>query len=129
MVQKQQDYQMRKIDHLPMWGRLTIWMYKCSRYRCTCGKRFAEKALFIDRYQRFSKEANQAMRIQSAKTFKEVATTLGTSISMIIRRFTQQAKAALSKGVLYSSLSFYSRHSTLNFSILRYSILFFSIPI
>ena len=87
MVQKQQDYRMRKIGHLPMWGRLTIWMYKCRRDRCKCGKRFAEKDLFIDCYQRFSKEANQAMRIQSVKvkTFKEAATTLGTSISTIIR--------------------------------------------
>jgi len=62
-------------------------MYKSRRYRCTCGKRFVEKAPFIDRYQRFSKEANQAMRIQSvkAKTFKEGATTLDTSISAILR--------------------------------------------
>ena len=100
-TKKVHDYRMRKIGHLPMWGRLTIWMYKSRRYRCTCGKRFAEKAPFIDRYQRFSKEANQAMRIQSvkAKTFKEAATTLGTSISTILRRFTQQAKAVLPTGV------------------------------
>ena len=41
------------------------------------------------------------MRIQSvkAKTFKEAATTLGTSISTILRRFAQQAKAALPEGV------------------------------
>ena len=64
-TKKVHDYRMRKICHLPMWGRLTIWMYKSRRYRCICGKRFAEKAPFIDRYQRFSKEANQAMRIQS----------------------------------------------------------------
>lgn len=98
---KVHDDRMRKIGHLPMWGRLTIWMYKRRRYRCACGKRFAEKVSFIDRYQRFSKEANQAMRIQSvkAKTFKEAAITLGTSISTIIRRFAQQAKAVLPAGV------------------------------
>lgn len=66
-----------------MWGHLTIWMYKSLRYRCTCGNLFAENTPFIDRYQRFSKEADQAMLTQSikAKTFKEVAITLGTSIS------------------------------------------------
>ena len=37
------------------------------------------------------------MVIQSvkAKTFKEAAITLGTSISTILRRFTKQSKAAL----------------------------------
>ena len=99
-TKKIQDYRMRKIGHLPLWGRSTHLMYKCRRYRCTCGKRFAEKAPFIERYQRFSKEANQAMVIQSvkAKTFKEAAITLGTSISTILRRFTKQAKAALPEG-------------------------------
>ena len=99
-TKKIQDYRMRKIGHLPLWGRSTHLMYKCRRYRCTCGKRFAEKAPFIERYQRFSKEANQAMVIQSvkAKTFKEAAITLGTSISTILRRFVKQAKVALPEG-------------------------------
>ncbi|WP_312755288.1 ISL3 family transposase [Rummeliibacillus suwonensis] len=94
------DYRMRKIGHLPMWGRLTILMYKGRRYRCTCGKRFSEKAPCIERYQRFSKEANQAMILQSvkAKTFKEAAITLGTSISTILRRFYKQTKVALPEG-------------------------------
>ena len=41
------------------------------------------------------------MRIQlvKAKTFKEAATTLGTSTSTISRRFMQQAKAVLPTGV------------------------------
>ena len=69
------------------------------------------------------------MRIQSvkAKTFKEAATTLGTSISTIIRRFTQQAKAVLPKGVLYSSLSFYSHSYTPFYAKLFYSALFYPI--
>lgn len=97
---KVHDYRTRKIGHLSFWGRLTKLMYKCRRYRCTCGKRFAEKAPFVERYQRFSKEANQAMIIQSvqSKTFKDAAMTLGTSISTIIRRFIKQAKAALPEG-------------------------------
>jgi len=42
-----------------------------------------------------------SMRIHSvkAKTFKEEETTLVTSISTILRRFTQQAKAVLPTGV------------------------------
>ncbi|MEK9199595.1 ISL3 family transposase [Ureibacillus sp. FSL E2-3493] len=97
---KVHDYRMRKIGHLPMWGRSTQLMYKCRRYRCICGKRFAEKAPFVERYQRFSKETNQAMIIQSvkSKTFKDAAMILGTSISTILRRFNKQAKAALPEG-------------------------------
>ncbi|RKJ11142.1 transposase, partial [Butyricicoccus sp. 1XD8-22] len=97
---KVHDYRMRKIGHLPMWGRSTQLMYKCRRYRCICGKRFAEKAPFVERYQRFSKETNQAMIIQSvkSKTFKDAAMILSTSISTILRRFNKQAKAALPEG-------------------------------
>ena len=96
-TKKIHDYRMRKIGHLSFWGRLTKLMYKCRRYRCQCGKRFAEKASFVERYQRYSREANQAMMVQSAKskTFKEAAMILGTSISTIIRRFNKQAKAVL----------------------------------
>ena len=63
-------------------------------------ERFAEKSTFVQRYQRYSKEANQAMIIQSvkSKTFKDAAMMLGTSISTIIRRFSKQAKVALSQG-------------------------------
>ena len=40
-----------------------------------CGKRFSEKSPFVDKYQRFSKEWNQVVRIRSikGKTFKEAA--------------------------------------------------------
>ncbi|SOB91238.1 transposase IS204/IS1001/IS1096/IS1165 family protein [Ureibacillus xyleni] len=40
------DYRMRKIGHLSFWGRSTKLIYKCRRYRCHCGKRFAERAFF-----------------------------------------------------------------------------------
>jgi len=96
------DYRMRKIGHLPMWDRSTILMYKCRRYRCQCGKRFAENADFVERYQRYSNEVNQAIILQSvkSKTFKDAAKSLGTSVSTVLRRFSKQAKAALPDGVL-----------------------------
>lgn len=37
---------------------MTVLFYKHRRYACSCGKRFAEKASFIERYQRFIKEEN-----------------------------------------------------------------------
>lgn len=64
------------------------------------GSDLPKKTSFVERYQRFSKETNQAMIIQSvkSKTFKDAAMILGTSISTILRRFTKQAKAALPEG-------------------------------
>ncbi len=56
-TKKVHDYRIRKIGHLPLWGSLTVRMYKGRLYRCSCGKRFAEKAPFVERYQRCSKEA------------------------------------------------------------------------
>lgn len=84
------DYRIQKIKHLKWFERLTYLFYKKRRYVCeSCGKKFAEKNSFIDRYQRFSKEWNQAVHVRSvkAKTFKEVAGHYGASASTIVRRF------------------------------------------
>ena len=82
--------------------RATYLFYKRRRYRCSCGKRFSESVPFIERYQRFSKEGNQALCIRSikAKTFKEAAEVTGTSITTVIRRFEQVAQKELSTGVV-----------------------------
>jgi Transposase and inactivated derivatives len=55
----------------------------------------------VDKYQRFSKEWNQVVRIRSikAKTFKEAAEVLGTSSSTVIRRFKEVVKEQLNEGV------------------------------
>jgi len=46
-------------------------------------------------FQQYSKEWNQVARIRSvkAKTFKEAADVLGTSVSTVIRRFKDLVKA------------------------------------
>lgn len=84
------DYRIQKIKHLKWFERLTTLFYKKRRYACgACGKKFAEQNSFVARYQRFSKEWNQAVRVRSvkAKTFKEVAGQYGSSASTIVRRF------------------------------------------
>ena len=75
MTTKVHDYRMQKIKHLKWFERLTILFYKRRRYACACGKRFSEKSPFVDKYQRYTKEWNQVVRIRSikAKTFKEAA--------------------------------------------------------
>lgn len=69
--------------------RMTTIFYRKRRYRCSYGKRFAEKNALVDCYQRFTKEWNGQAQIREikAKSFKEVAMQYGTSVSTIIRRF------------------------------------------
>ena len=101
MTTKVHDYRMQKIKHLKWFERLTVLFYKRRRYACACGKRFAEKSPFVDKYQRYIKERNQVVRIRSvkAKTFKEAGEVLGKSSSTVIRRFKEVAKNHIASGV------------------------------
>lgn len=89
------DYRLQKVTHLKCFERRTVLFYRKRRYVCAdCGKRFYEQNPFVERYQRFSIEWNQAVRIRSVKgrTFKEVAEHYGSSSSTIIRRFDRLAE-------------------------------------
>ncbi|WP_277587628.1 helix-turn-helix domain-containing protein, partial [Psychrobacillus antarcticus] len=79
--------------------RLTIIFYRKRRYVCQCGKKFAEKNTFIQRYQRFSIEWNQAVNVRSikGKIFSETATIYGTSPSTIVRRFDRLSLSEIQK--------------------------------
>lgn len=101
LTQKVHDYRIQKIKHLKWFERLSVLFYKRRRYACPCGKRFAEKSPFVDKYQRYSKEWNRVVRIRSvkAKTFKEAGEVLGTSSSTVIRRFKEVAKGEMKTGV------------------------------
>lgn len=101
MTKKIHDYRIQKIKHLKWFERLSVLFYKRRRYACPCGKRFAEKSPFVDKYQRYSKEWNRVVRIRSvkAKTFKEAGEVLGTSSSTVIRRFKEVAKNEMKTGV------------------------------
>lgn len=97
-TRKIHDYRIQKIKHLKWFERLSYIFYKKRRYRCVdCRKRFYEKNNFVDRYKRFTKEWNQAVRVRSvqAKTFKKVAQLYRASISTIIRRFDALAEQEL----------------------------------
>jgi len=101
MTTKVHDYRMQKIKHLKWFERLTVLFYKRRRYACACGKRFSEKSPFVEKYQRYTKEWNQVVRIRSvkAKTFKEAGEVLGTSSSTVIRRFKEVTKNHIASGV------------------------------
>jgi transposase len=70
-----------------------------SRNKIRLGKQnpFAEQNPFVERYQRFSKEWNQAVNARSihAKTFKDLAFQFGAPVSTVIRRFDAVAKKEL----------------------------------
>ena len=89
------DYRIQKVNHLKWFERLSTIFYKRRRYVCACGKRFSEACPLVDRYQRYSKEWNQLVRIRcvKAKTFKEAADVMGTSASTVIRRYKGLVKA------------------------------------
>ncbi|MEG0681866.1 MAG: ISL3 family transposase [Eubacterium sp.] len=101
LTSKIHDDRMQKISHLKWFERQTVLYYKRRRYVCSCGKRFSEKSSFIERYQRFSKEWNQAIQVLAIKspTFKSIAEKMGTSSSTVIRRFDRVAKKELLSGV------------------------------
>ncbi|HEX7065672.1 MAG TPA: ISL3 family transposase [Bacillales bacterium] len=96
---KVHDYRLQKIQHLKIFERYTQLFYRKRRYACSCGKRFAENTSLVDRYQRQSKEWNQAiaLRVIKGKTFKETADIFHTSSSTVIRRFDAIAAPQLKK--------------------------------
>ena len=101
MTTKVHDYRVQKINHLKWFERLTVLFYKRRRYACGCGKRFSEISPFVDKYQRFTKEWNQVIRIRAikGKTFKETGEVLGTSSSTVLRRFKEAAQEQIRAGV------------------------------
>lgn len=66
-TEKVHDYRIQKVKHLKWFERPTLLFYKRRRYVCACGKRFAENAPFLQRYQRFSKEGNQRLKRRPLK--------------------------------------------------------------
>lgn len=84
------DYRIQKIRHLKLFERPSFLFYRKRRYKCiNCAKNFYENNTIVDRYQRFSKEWNQAVNVRSVKasTFLEVSIQYGCSVSTVIRRF------------------------------------------
>ena len=91
------DYRTQKIQHLKVFERTSYLFYRKRRYACSCGKRFAEENQLVERYQRHSKEWNQALglRVIQGKNFKDTAGQFRTSQATVIRRFDQISAASL----------------------------------
>ena len=91
------DYRTQKVQHLKVFERTAFLFYRKRRYVCACGKRFAERNSIVNRYQRHSKEWNQALglRVVQGKNFKDTAAQFRTSHSTAIRRFDEVAAPTL----------------------------------
>ncbi|SFM47434.1 zinc-finger of transposase IS204/IS1001/IS1096/IS1165 [Salibacterium qingdaonense] len=59
------DYRTQKIQHLKIFERTSYLFYRRRRYACPCGKKFPEKARFVERYQRHTAEWNQALGLRT----------------------------------------------------------------
>ncbi|WP_138090659.1 ISL3 family transposase [Halalkalibacterium halodurans] len=93
------DDRIQKIQHLKLFERWVYLFYRKRRYACRCGKRFAEKACFVERYQRQTVEWNQAFRLRliQGKNFTDTANQFQTSVTTAMRRFGQLAAPLVKK--------------------------------
>ncbi len=91
------DYRIQKVQHLKVFKRTSYLFYRKRKYVCSCGKRFAENNQVVDRYQRHSKEWNQALGlcVIKGKNFKDTASQFRTSQTTAIRRFNQISAVSL----------------------------------
>lgn len=93
------DYRIQKVQHLKLFERSTYLYYRKRRYACVCGKRFAEFNPIVERYQRHTKEWNQALglRVIQGMNFKDTAAQFRTSQTTAMRRFDKVSAPMLKK--------------------------------
>ena len=83
------DYREQVIKDIPTFGRNCVIHLKKRRYRCSCGKRFAENNSFLPKYHRMTNRLS-AYIINCLKTevsFSNVAREVNLSVSTVIRVF------------------------------------------
>lgn len=83
------DYREQVIKDISIAGRKCFIHLKKRRYRCSCGKRFAEKNSFLPRYHRMTNRLSAYIidRLRSEFSFSSVAREVNLSVSTVIRIF------------------------------------------
>ena len=81
------DYRLQVIKDLPLQMKHCYLVLKKRRYRCTCGKRFAEKYDLVARYQQRSKRLSYyiANELRNSVSIKSIARKVNVSPTTIIR--------------------------------------------
>lgn len=86
---KVHDYREQVIKDIPAFGKHIFIHLKKRRYRCSCGKRFAEYNSFLPRYHRMTNRLTAYIidRLRCEISFSCVAREVNLSVSTIIRIF------------------------------------------
>lgn len=83
------DYREQVIKDIPAFGKKCFIHLKKRRYRCTCGKRFAENNNFLPRYHRMTKRLSAFIidKLRSEISYIAVARELNISSNTVTRVF------------------------------------------
>lgn len=83
------DYREQVIKDIPAFGKHLFIHLKKRRYRCSCGKRFAEGNSFLPRYYRMTNRLSAYIidKLRYEVSFSSVAKEVNLSVSTVIRIF------------------------------------------
>lgn len=83
------DYREQVVKDIPAFGKMFYIHLKKRRYRCSCGKRFAERNSFLPRYHRMTNRLSSYIieKLRSEISFSSVAREINLSVSTVIRVF------------------------------------------
>ena len=83
------DYRVQIIKDISAFGKFVFIHLKKRRYRCSCGKRFAENNSFLPRYHRMTNRLSAYIidRLTDVTSFSGIAREVNLSVSTVIRIF------------------------------------------
>jgi len=84
------DYRQQTIKDIPMLGKAVFYILRKRRYVCpSCGKRFLENSLFLNRYQRMTTRLQQYIisLFANSRSATSIAKECFSSVSTVIRYF------------------------------------------
>lgn len=83
------DYRVQVIKDIPAFGKNCFIHLKKRRYRCSCGKRFAEHNSFLPRYHRMTNRLCSYIidKLRNEVSFSSLAREVNLSVSTVIRIF------------------------------------------
>ncbi len=83
------DYRNQPIKDIVAFGKNVVLILRKRRYRCSCGKRFAEHNSFVPRYYRMTSRliAHILNKLSDERSFSSVARECNMSVSTVIRIF------------------------------------------
>ena len=83
------DYRVQVIKDIPAFGKKCFIHLKKRRYRCSCGKRFAEHNSFLPRYHRMTNRLCSYIidKLRNEVSFSSLAREVNLSVSTVIRIF------------------------------------------